>query len=274
MSALRVSILGVGLLGPGLPSWAAARPQLAGQQAYAAAATTVPPPPRLPPAERRRAGTSIKLAMAVADEAVAASGLDPQTLATVFAASGGEGVNCHALCETLAGADRHLSPTRFTNSVHNAAAGYWHIAVKSRAASTSLSAYDASFCAGLIEAATQVACGGEPVLLVACDVPYPEPLHRLRPLPDAAGVALLLAPSGRGPSMAELELELLAAAGAAPPTACAGAALEGLRTGIPALAALPLLEALARRRPTAEVVLDEPPALSLLARVGRGSGPT
>ena len=97
------------------------------------------------------------------------------------------------LCETLAGADRQISPTRFTNSVHNAPAGYWHIAVGSRAASTSLSAYDGSFAAGLVEALAQVVASGEPVLLVALDVPYPEPPHRLRPLPNHAGVALLLA---------------------------------------------------------------------------------
>ncbi|MFL6664440.1 MAG: beta-ketoacyl synthase chain length factor, partial [Rhizobacter sp.] len=206
MSGLRVSLLGVGLLGPGLPSWSAARAMLCQREPYSPVPATLPPPARLPPAERRRAGPSIRLAMAVADEAIAGTGADLQRLATVFASSGGEGSNCHALCETLAGPDRHISPTRFTNSVHNAAAGYWHIAVKSQAASTSLSAYDGSFCAGLIEAATQVRCSGAPVLLVACDVPYPEPLHSLRPLPHHMGVALMLGLPGAPGSLAELEL--------------------------------------------------------------------
>ncbi|MEP7058057.1 MAG: beta-ketoacyl synthase chain length factor, partial [Caldimonas sp.] len=142
MSAFEISIGAIGLLGPGLASWTAARPILRGEVTYASTAVVLAPPPRLPPAERRRAGPSIRLAMAVADEAVAHAGVDPQRLATVFASSGGEGSNCHLLCETLAGTDRQLSPTRFTNSVHNAAAGYWHIAVASRAPSTSLSAYD------------------------------------------------------------------------------------------------------------------------------------
>ena len=74
-----------------------------------------------------------------------------------------------------------VSPTRFTNSVHNAAAGCWHIAVASRASSTSLCAFDGSFGAGLIEAATSVHLSGQPVLLVASDSPYPEPLNSVRP---------------------------------------------------------------------------------------------
>src|SRR4051794_39775266 len=142
--ALEVAIHGIGLLAPGLVSWTAAEPVLRGEAPFASADTVLPPPARLPPAERRRAGPSIRLAMAVADQAVAQADVDPQRLATVFAASGGEGSNCHVLCETLAGTSRQLSPTRFTNSVHNAPAGNWHIAVGSRLASTSLSAYDGS----------------------------------------------------------------------------------------------------------------------------------
>jgi len=75
--------------------------------------------------------------MAVADEAVTQAQFDPGTL-HVFASSSGEGANCHALCDTLASATPVVSPTRFTNSVHNASSGAWHIAVASRAPSTSL----------------------------------------------------------------------------------------------------------------------------------------
>jgi hypothetical protein len=50
-----------------------------------------------------------------------------------------------------------LSPTRFHHSVHNAASGYWAMASHSMAASTALSAFQNSFAAGLLEAATQCA---------------------------------------------------------------------------------------------------------------------
>ena len=123
MSVLKVHLQGVGLLGPGIASWSAAQPLLRGAQAHVNSPTLLPPPARLPSAERRRAGAAIKLAMAVADEAVLQAAIDPQALATVFTSSSGEGVNCHLLCEALAGPDRLVSPTRFTNSVHNAVGG-------------------------------------------------------------------------------------------------------------------------------------------------------
>ena len=237
---LEVSVLGIGLLGPGLADWTSAAPVLADTQPWAEAPTAIPPPARLPPTERRRAGAAVKLAFAVAEQAVAAAGADPASLATVFAASGADTANCHALCEALAQPERIVSPTRFTNSVHNAAAGYWHIAAGSRAASTSLAAFDGSFGAGLLEAAAQVASTAQPVLLVATDLPYPQPLHAARPLPEAFGVALLLGPVS--PSAARLRLAL---SPGAVPSRCASAGMEELRRAIPAARGLPLLEVLA-----------------------------
>jgi Beta-ketoacyl synthase, N-terminal domain len=261
VTALKVCVQGVGLLGPGLASWASAHDVLRGVQAHDGAPTVLPPPARLPPAERRRAGAAVKLALAIADEAISQTLLDPATLATVFTSSSGEGVNCHALCETLATPAPMVSPTRFTNSVHNAAAGCWHIAVASRASSTSLCAFDGSFSAGLIEAATSVQLTGLPVLLVASDSPYPEPLHSIRPLPDHFGAALLLAPEPNAQTLAELTITLDSSAPDA--SRCDDPALEALRRAIPAACALPLLAALARPRAMQRIVLDYLPHLWL-----------
>ncbi len=245
MSRPQVFIDGVGLLGPGIASWAAGRALLAGDGAgYSATPTVVPPPQRLPPAERRRAGTAIKLAMAVADEAVLQAAIDPSQLQTVFTSSSGDGQNCHGLCEVLATPAPLVSPTRFTNSVHNAASGCWHIAVGSRAASTSLCAYDGSFAAGLVEAMVMVQATGQPVLLVASDSPYPEPLHGKRTLPDHFGAALLLAPVAGPHTLAACTLDLLP--GDAAITHCASPALDALRRAVPAAAALAPLQAIAR----------------------------
>jgi hypothetical protein len=244
MSGLTVWVNGVGVLGAGLASWSSALATLRGEQPHVFVPSVLPPPARLPPAERRRAGAAVKLAMAVADQAVAHAGADPHTLATVFSASSGEGGNCHILCETLATDTPMVSPTRFTNSVHNAAAGYWHIAVASRAASTSLGAFDASFGAGLIEAATSVALSGAPILLVASDTPYPEPLNASRPLPDNFGVALVLGATRAERSLASLSIELVPGRGI--PTVCGDDSLEALLRALPAACSLPLLQALAR----------------------------
>ncbi len=253
MSGLSVDILGIGLIGPGLADWAGGAALLREPALWQHAATTVPAPQRLPATERRRAGAVVKASIVVADEAVAAAGLDPALLATVFTSSTGEPANCHALCEALAAPGRLVSPTRFTNSVHNAPGGYWHIAVQGRQPSTSLSAFDGSFGAGLLEAAAQCVATGAPVLLVAADVPYPEPLHAKRPVSDVFGVALLLGP-GSGLRLA-LQPE-------APATPCGRARLDAVRRSIPAARALPLLQALAAARP-ATVVVEGLPGMSL-----------
>lgn len=259
MSRLTAFIEGIGLLGPALGDWANAREVLAGRVPYAGGPnerTVLPPPAALPPAERRRTGAGVKLALAVGLEAVAASGRDASTLATVFASSGGDGQNCHAICETLAGEDRQLSPTRFHNSVHNAPAGYWSIATRAMAPSNVLCAYDGSFCAGLLESLTQAAVDGTPNLLIAFDTDYPLPMRNVRPVPDAFGVAFVFAAQPGERTVARIEAELTDAAA----TTLPDAALEALRASHPAARALPLCAALAAGR-NASVVLDYLPGL-------------
>ena len=260
MNELRVWVQGIGLLGPGLGSWKDAAAVLSGAQQHVSAPTVLPLPSRLPPAERRRAGSAVKLAMAVADEAVTHAQVDPGTLATVFTSSSGEGANCHSLCEALLMKPVPLvSPTRFTNSVHNASSGAWHIAVASRAPSTSLCAFDGSFGAGLIEAAVSVCASGRPMLLVASDSPYLEPLNTARPLPDHFGVALLFTPEATDRSLASLTIRL----GAPQPAACVGEASLDALHAIPAAAALPLLVAMAKGVPQRDIAIDYLPAMGL-----------
>lgn len=233
---------GVGVLGPGLTAWPAVRALLTGAQAYTAAATVLPTPSILPPAERRRTGRVIKLAIAVALEATQHAQAEPAALASVFTSSGGDGHNCHEICEVLASQERAISPTRFANSVHNAAAGYWSIATSAKSAANVLCAYDASFGAGLLEAITQVVVEGESVLLVSYDTEYPQPLHAKRPLPDAFGTALVLSPTQSVRSLARVSVELTQT----PVNTLEDPALEALRTAIPAARCLPLLRLLAR----------------------------
>jgi hypothetical protein len=254
---LAVEVLGIGLLGPGLSDWAGGQALLRDPSRWTPEPTLLTAPALLPAAERRRAGAIVKLSLAVAEQARAQAGIDARNLATVFTSSSGDAANCHALCETLAASERVVSPTRFTNSVHNAAAGYWHIAGASRAPSTSLCGHDASFAAGLLEAVTQSLVWGRPVLLVAGDVPYPEPMQSVRPLPDAFALALLLAP----PSAARKGARLNLRPGADPGARASGdERFEALRLAIPAARGLPLLQALARRE-TATLRLDDPAGL-------------
>ena len=246
MVKLVAQIEGIGLLGPGLDGWTSSTALLEGRAPYIPQATVLSTPDGLPPAERRRLGRVVKLALGVGLQATSKAGADPATLAAVFASSGGDGQNCHEICQALSLDERLISPTRFHNSVHNAAAGYWSIATGSRAASNAVSAYDASFAAGLLEAVTQVVVDQTRVLLVAYDAEYPPPLFVKRPIPEAFGVALVLAPVGR-PSEASLG-RLTLSFSDSPADRMRDAALESLRASIPAARSLPLLYQLAVQR--------------------------
>lgn len=250
---MRVFLEGVGILGPGLRGWEASRPVLAGTDAYVNAPTVITASELLPAAERRRTGGPVKLALAVGREAFANAGRDPANTATVFTSSGGDGENVHQICETLASVEREVSPTRFHNSVHNAPAGYWSIATGSREPSTSLCCYDASFAAGLLEAAVQVVADRAPVGLVAYDQRYPQPLHAVRPMGADLAVALVLTPEMTGRTLAVLDVSYVRDEAHVTPMTLP--ALEAVRATVPAGRSLPLLAALARER--AEVVIVE-----------------
>ena len=255
--ALQAWIGGVGLLGPGLPDWPGAAAILRGDAAYRPARTEFPPPQGLPPAERRRATAAVKLALATGAQALAMARRDAADLRTVFAASSGDAANCHALCEALASDDRLISPTRFHNSVHNAASGYWGIATGSMAASAVLCApHDASFAAGLLEAMVQMHTSGGDVLLLACDTEYPEPLRSVRPIADGFGVALLLSREPGPSSTARIAVDAAAAFTDEPAHTLAQPELEALRRGIPTARSLSLLQRLARGEP-GRLVLEQ-----------------
>ena len=236
-------IEGIGLCGPGLDGWGQSAAILAGHAAYTPTPACPPALTLLPAAERRRAPQTVKLALAVGIEAFAAAGRDPITTPAIFASSGGDGETIHGILNVLASPLRELSPTRFHNSVHNAAAGYWSIATSATAASTSLCAHDDSFAAGLLESMAQTTATPQATALIAYDVPYPAPLFAVRPVGAVFGVALVFSPPPTPACFARLDLTLHPGPAAATPAA---PALEDLRQTTPAARCLPLLEALAK----------------------------
>ncbi len=244
MSELAVWAESPGVAAPGLPGWAQAQAVLAGRQPYQAAELPKYAPNLLPPNERRRATTVCRLAFQAAEEAVQHASVPAEQLAAVFASSGGDTEVLNLICSVLATSERQVSPTHFHNSVHNAAAGYWSIATHSRMPSTSLSAFDATCAAGLLEAATLCAAERMPVLLVAYDIPPVVPLHAKRPLLAPFSAALVLTPASTPKSGWRLSLNRIPRAGESRLT---DAGLERLRTGNPAARMLPLLALLARR---------------------------
>ena len=114
-----------------------------------------------------------------------------------------------------------------------------------------LSAFDGSFGAGLLEALTQVIIDDTRSVLLACDTAYPEPLHSVRPIPDALGIALVLAPQRSARALARITVGLTDANA----DQLDDVALECLRIAIPAARGLPLLCSIARGQDK-HVVLD------------------
>jgi hypothetical protein len=265
----RVFVEGLGVLGPGLQDWPSSRAILTGREVHDQSATIVPASTMLPPTERRRVGVPVKLALAVGQAALDHAGRAATDIATVFASSGGDGDNVHHICEALASADRQISPTRFHNSVHNAAAGYWSIATESRQASTSLACHDSSFAAGLLEAVSQVVAAKTPVTLIAYDHPYPYPLSVVRPMTADFAVAVVLVAEATPRAFAVLDVDFVAHTGA--PTAMPDASLEALRVGVPAARCIPLLAMLAAER-DGLVTLAYTPEAQLIVRVSRIAG--
>lgn len=252
------------ILAPGLRGWAASRAVLAGEKTYEPAPLAPPVADLLPAVERRRTGAPVKLALAVAHEALTSAGRPVDSVATVFVSSGGDGDVLNDICITLTGSDRQVSPTRFHNSVHNAPSGYWGIAAHSHHPSTSLCGFDWGFAIGLLEAAAQLQVDRREVLLVAHDSPYPEPIGSVRRIDQPFGVALLFTRDRTGRAIGELEVTMDAQPQEV--SRMSDAALERLRAGNPSARALPLLAALAGA-PSQRLTLEREAGQTLSLRV-------
>lgn len=242
---IEARIAGVGLLGPGLSGWPAARDVLAGNVPFASTAVEAPTPEGLSPRERRRTSPAVRLALAVAQEAVDDAKDDAKDLPVVFGWAHGDGPVVQRILEELATPERYVSPTDFHNSVHNVAVGYWSIASGSHQSCSCIAAADDTFPASLLKALAQVQCESRRVLLVVCEVPFLEPLNTVSPVGAPFGVALDLAPVNDGEGLARLSATFEPhATGAATTPRTDG--LRPLWDVNPAARAIPLLEAMAR----------------------------
>ena len=239
-----VFVESVGLAAPGLPSWQEARATLRGEATFTAAPLSPHTPAMLPLNERRRATPVVRLAFRAAEDALQGTALPAASLATVFASFDTDLAIMNRICLALSATPRFISPTDFHNSVHNASAGYWSIAAGARTASTSISAYEGTFAAGLVEACSQVQVDGCDALLVAFDLPGPEPLNPGGWMTHPAATALVLTRRRTDRSMAALTWTTTSAA----ETKLGESALEPLRLGNPAARALPLIQMLAQQR--------------------------
>ena len=239
---IRCSVLGIGVFGPGVSDWNSARELFCGATRYEHIDSAAPSSNLLPAAERRRATPATRIALAVAQQALTHANVSATAVPAVFGSSSGNPDIIHDICAMLAAGDYQISPTKFHNSVHNAASGYYSIAVQSHCAVTSLCAFDDTAVAALIESAVQAVTESSPVLMVSYDLPYPFPLSEARPMVDAWAASLVLAPPD---VRSAAQLTLSDAADDAIETVLSDATLNAARIGNPTARLLPVLAALA-----------------------------
>ena len=150
----------------------------------------------LPPMIRRRTSLATKMAVSALDKACTQAGVTTEH-PVIFVSCAGEMSVTNQLCQAIAAAQFPLSPTLFHNSVHNSAAGYWSMAVKSMAPMQSMAGLEDSFALGLLEAYCQLDNGVEHVLMVSYDESMPEYLLKDY-LWQACAIALVLSPAMPG----------------------------------------------------------------------------
>jgi hypothetical protein len=186
---------GISLWTPLLPGWDIAAPVLRGETAVPESKAARPSPGLLPPTERRRAPDTVAIALEVGVRACESAGIDPKAVASVFASTHGDLAISDYMSETLVRTPTLVSPVRFHNSVHNAAAGYWSIGTGGMQPYTALTAWTDTFGEGLLEALVQADCSGQPVLLVAYDIEARGPLASVQPSRGIVGAGVVVSPS-------------------------------------------------------------------------------
>ncbi|MDX8397498.1 MAG: beta-ketoacyl synthase chain length factor [Mariprofundaceae bacterium] len=120
----------------------------------------------LPANLRRRSSISTKMAFAAAERACSDAAVAPSELPVIFSSCLGEATVTDQLCAAIAKQEFPLSPTKFHNSVHNTASGYWSIAVGSKHPAMAMAAYQDGFALALLEAWSQLHTVENKLLLV------------------------------------------------------------------------------------------------------------
>jgi len=153
-------------------------------------------PDLIPAKSRRRAPQLVKMAVEVMSQACEMAAADPQEVATVFSSVMGDMQITDYLCRALSQTPKLVSPTKFHNSVHNAAPGFWSITTGSFSAGSAVSAFEYTPSMAFLEACVFAVEENQAVLLVTQEVAATQPLMTVCPAEQPFSAGLLLAPPG------------------------------------------------------------------------------
>lgn len=239
--SLSFNILGLGAWGPGFSNWPELRTCFKQDYSFPDSAPAAPKPQIIPANERRRAPLMVRIAVEVSSQAIDQAQLDPREVACVFGSGLGDTEITDYMCRQLSTEEKALSPTKFHNSVHNAAAGYWTISTDCMKAANSIAAYQYTAGQALIEGVCHSVSHQEPVLITLFDIAATGLFGDLFSCRDSFAAAILInAQSEKCKKTlvrSKLEFE-----GKAIPTQCNNLELQSLQLTNPSASILPLLQ--------------------------------
>lgn len=188
-------LVGVGAWGPGFNNWDELQSLLLNSSLVPQELSPASPKPEIIPAnERRRAPLAVRAAVEVSWQALLQSGIDVKEVACVFGSGLGDTEITDYMCRVLTTDEKQLSPTKFHNSVHNAAAGYWTISTGCMKSANSIAAYHDTVGVCLLEAMIQANQHQEPVLITLFDTEAEAAYKQIFACDFSFAAALLICP--------------------------------------------------------------------------------
>jgi hypothetical protein len=193
---LRCALNGIGAWGLGFDNWLELKNLLssASDIDVAKLLTSTPKPEIIPANERRRAPLPVKAAVDVSWQALQQSGIAASEVACVFGSGLGDTDITDYMCRTLTTVEKQLSPTKFHNSVHNAAAGYWTISTHCMKSANSIAGYQMTAALALLEGISQCVLQNEPVLITLFDTAAHDVYRQIFSCEHSFAAALLVSP--------------------------------------------------------------------------------
>lgn len=202
-SDLQCMVVGIGAWGPGFSDWPTLKTLLRDGVSDTPLTVANPAPQIIPANERRRAPLPVKIAVEVSWQALQQSGLAASDVACVFGSGLGDTEITDYMCRVLTTELKQLSPTKFHNSVHNAAAGYWTISSGCMKSANSIAAYHQTAGLALLEGISQCVLQQEPVLITLFDTEAHATYRQIFPCEQSFGAAILVQPMTAQPINAQ-----------------------------------------------------------------------
>ncbi|WP_299493315.1 beta-ketoacyl synthase chain length factor [uncultured Shewanella sp.] len=157
---------------------------------------------QIPANQRRRLSPLTKIILAATFQAN-----PPAQCRSIFASQHGEINRTMSLLSDITNA-QSLSPTSFSQSVHNTASGMFSILTKNKAASTAIAAGTESLSQAVIESYVQLHENPEPILLVYGDEPVPSIFQRFNTQPEwPIAMAFVLSQQSTNTHLAKLTID-------------------------------------------------------------------